>query len=456
MSIRAKLFITNVFIIIGLVLLAAGGLSLSKELGVRDTQYNALKTGRVLTSQFKEYIQRAEYDMLTRTLDERGYKLVLLSEKGIVAYSNNIKYKAGDKPSLTLLSPDYKEDNQFVKLVYPIGGQFITHAVYFIPEKELIIKLSSASAVSFIILTAVGFAIILLSFVYIIYIFLRRIIKPAERIFDSVTAIEKGDFSKAVAYGGDDEIARLCEAYEDMRLRIADLNESSHSQQMQYQELIAGISHDLRTPMASILAYSEALMENVAEDEAAKSFYYKVINDKAIQVMNLTKDLLEHSLDSLDRIKIKLSEVYSADLIQSVAKPVFLEAKKAGIHFEMPSRIENRLIVIDTTRMQQVISNIISNALKYTPPGGTISIITDSFDDYYRIQVNNTGPGIDSKDLPYIFDRFYRSQKYEDKKEGVGLGMYIAKVLMDKQGGRIEVTSSYEKGTTFSLYIPLA
>jgi two-component system sensor histidine kinase VicK len=219
---------------------------------------------------------------------------------------------------------------------------------------------------------------------------------------------------------------------------------------------VADVSHELRTPLTNIKSYSETLLDADIDDEATRTSFLKVIDSEADRMTRLVKDLL--ALSQLDHSKQHLKpESFSLGaLVENIVNTMSMDAKKRGQILTYVKGGESAVVFADKDRINQVIVNIVSNALKYTPEGGNITVVSGQQEQNAYIKISDTGMGIPEKDLPHIFDRFYRVDKARSRKMGgTGLGLAIAKEIVEAHEGTISIDSVYGEGTTVTIKLPI-
>jgi len=255
-----------------------------------------------------------------------------------------------------------------------------------------------------------------------------------------------------------DEVDNLSWTFRKMAKRIEEQIEKLQKSDLLRRELVANVSHDLRTPLATLTAYIETMqLKDFSWSLDERQKYLKVAGKHCKRLNSLVDDLFE--LASLDAKETKLNlESFSiAELIQDVVQNYELSAKEKNI--TMTSNIGQDLsfVIGDIRLVERVLENLIINALRYTPEGGTVSLILNPSDEYMSVQVLDTGVGIPEEALPQIFDRFYKIESNGNTSaslSGFGLGLAIAKRIMDLHGGGIEVDSELHAGTCFTFSFP--
>ena len=219
---------------------------------------------------------------------------------------------------------------------------------------------------------------------------------------------------------------------------------------------VADVSHELRTPLTNIKSYSETLLDTEIDDKELSKNFLGVINNEADRMTRLVTDLLvlsrlEHTEDAL---KIAPCDVQA--LVEQIVDTMSISAQKSKVTLAYVKGTDAEQAYVDRDKINQVVVNIISNAIKYTPEGETVTVLCGSRDGAVYISVSDTGIGIPEKDLPHIFDRFYRVDKARSRKQGgTGLGLAIAKEIVEAHKGTISIDSEYGRGTTVTVNLPI-
>jgi len=256
--------------------------------------------------------------------------------------------------------------------------------------------------------------------------------------------------------GPSDEIGQLHEAFGSMADKIREQFEGLEETDRLRRELVSNVSHDLRTPLASMHGYVETLLlKNDSLSEAERLRYLEITRKHSLRLGRLIGDLFE--LSKLDSASIQPTlEWFSlAELLQDVTQEFELQAEQKGVDIKVSARPEKSMVCADIGLMQRVLENLLRNALRYTPQGGSISISLDRRPGCVAVAVVDTGCGIAEHDLDRIFDRFYRSEQGEEERSNsAGLGLAIVKRILDLHGSRITVSSKLEQGTRFEFDIP--
>lgn len=221
------------------------------------------------------------------------------------------------------------------------------------------------------------------------------------------------------------------------------------------RDFISNISHELRTPLASLKALAETLQAGALDDRKAALRFLNRIDVEVDALNHMVSELLELSRVESGRVPLQLEKVSPRAVLINAFERLAEQAKRANVHMEIDLDGELPPVLADTPRLEQVFVNLIHNAIKFTPKGGTISVSAKKRKRSVRFSIKDTGIGIPAKDLPRIFERFYKSDQSR-ASGGTGLGLAIARHLVEGHGGRIWVESIEGKGSNFSLEIPFA
>jgi two-component system phosphate regulon sensor histidine kinase PhoR len=224
-------------------------------------------------------------------------------------------------------------------------------------------------------------------------------------------------------------------------------------------DFVSHVSHELKTPLASITAYSEMLVDGEAKDEGMQKEFYEVIQKQAQRLNRLIENILNISRIESGLVKVEKVPVSLTILIEEQLRMIKSYAEEKNIELTGQNPIVFDQVLADKDMISQVIVNLLSNAVKYTPSGGTVQtgIEVDDNNGVVHVTVSDTGAGIPQEDIGHIFDKFYRVGVNKDKAKGTGLGLNLVKQIVEKvHGGRIFVSSEAGVGSTFGFELPLA
>ena len=262
--------------------------------------------------------------------------------------------------------------------------------------------------------------------------------------------ITDGNLDFEMPAGGDDEIGELCTDFEEMRRRLKESAEEKLESERQNKELISNISHDLKTPITAVKGYVEGIMDGVADTPEKQEKYIRTIYNKANDMERLINELTFYSKIDTNRIPYTFDRInvnaYFADCVEELS----LELEEQNIELAYFNYVDEDVQVIaDAEQIKRVINNIVSNSIKYIDkPKGYINIRVKDVGDFVQVEIEDNGKGIATKDLPLIFNRFYRTDASRNSsKGGSGIGLSIVKKIIEDHGGKVWATSKENTGT---------
>ncbi|WP_201713362.1 ATP-binding protein [Rossellomorea arthrocnemi] len=223
------------------------------------------------------------------------------------------------------------------------------------------------------------------------------------------------------------------------------------------KDFIANVSHELRTPISMLQGYSEAIVDDIAGSEEEKKEIARIIYDESLRMGRLVNDLLDLARMEAGHITLNKDVIGVMSFTERVTNKFIglAKEKKVSIYFESDVEI-NKEIYMDPDRIEQVLTNLIDNALRHTPTGGEVTVSLTEKKGGFLFHVRDTGSGIPEEDLPFVFERFYKADKARTRgKSGTGLGLAIAKNIIESHKGHIQVQSKVDQGTTFTFFLPI-
>jgi len=275
----------------------------------------------------------------------------------------------------------------------------------------------------------------------------RRMLASIGSLTAAARELGSGNLSSRASVRGSDEIAELGRTFNSM----ADALEESERQR---QSLVSDMAHELRTPLSNIQGHIEAMQDGLLEPDADN---LETVHLQALHLNRLVDDLRLLAQSEAQELRLDLSPASVGEIVQRVTASFRARAEAEEVRLE--ATIEETLpsVAVDRVRIEQVLTNLVDNAIRHTPPGGRVTVAASQTAGSIRVEVTDTGPGIPSEALPRVFDRLYRVDPSRDRGTGgSGLGLTIARQLVEAHGGVIRVESEEGKGSRFGFDLPAA
>jgi signal transduction histidine kinase len=282
------------------------------------------------------------------------------------------------------------------------------------------------------------------------------LIGPIQRIDSRLAAIASGDFSRHVDVDNRDELgalgANVNRMNDELRRLYGELDATSRHK----SEFLANMSHELRTPLNAIIGFSQVLRERMFGDLNEKQEeYLDDIVSSGNHLLALINDVLDLSKVEAGQVELEIAPFSLREALERGVVMVRERATKDGVHVTLAANPHVDVVEGDERRIRQVIFNLLSNSVKFTPDGGSVSVASWHLDGEVRVSVVDTGPGIAAEDQERIFEEFQQADLGTAQREGTGLGLALSKRLIELHGGRIWVESELGKGSTFTFALPL-
>ena len=285
----------------------------------------------------------------------------------------------------------------------------------------------------------------------------RSIAKPLQRMTAAIEEIARGNYDQTLDITSPDEVGRLAASFNTMSREV------KASRQAQ-RDFVANVSHELKTPLTSIQGFSQAILDGTADDEVSRYRAVEIISSEANRMSRLVDELLDLARIESGQIKMQREPVDLAKVLKACVEKFALQAREGNVELALHAPALP-LVTGDEDRLAQVFTNLLANALKHTPPAGKVTVKAQETKQTRKkadtaatveITVTDTGAGIPPEDLAHIFERFYQVDKSRAGKDrGVGLGLTIARQIIEAHGGTINVESVRELGTKFSVSLPI-
>lgn len=404
----------------------------------------------------KEYLRELNADLLTKysylvvRADEELYYnggtdnqpiVKALPKYGTTGSDSGVAIYIDSKLDILVKQADFGKDMEKKVSVF-----IITSMHESVPEVREFVMGGVVSVVLILFMTAC---------MMIIWIY-RSMITPIKKLRVAAENIKDGNLDFEMDIRGDDEIGELCVTFEEMRQRLKDSAEEKISNEKENKALISNIAHDLKTPITAVKGYSEGILDGVANTPEKVDKYVRTIYNKANEMDMLLNELTLYSKIDTNRIPYNFAKLnvyeYFKDCVEEIG--LDLEAKGIGLSYFNYAMLDT-IIIADPEQLRRVVNNIIGNSVKYmNKTDKYINIRIKDVGDFIQVEIEDNGRGIAQKDLPYIFDRFYRADASRNSATGgSGIGLSIVKKIIEDHGGKIWATSKEDCGTTMYFVI---
>ena len=279
---------------------------------------------------------------------------------------------------------------------------------------------------------------------------------PIKKLQIATKNIKDGNLDFTIDYDEQDEMGDLCRNFEEMRKRLKESTEEKMVAEKENRALISNIAHDLKTPITAVKGYSEGILDGVADTPEKQERYIRTISNKANEIDRLLNELTLYSKIDTNRIPYNFKKINVADYFDDCIEEIGLDLETKGIgltYFNYAD--ENIVIIADPEQLMRVVNNIMTNAIKYMDKKKVqINVRIKDVGDFIQVEIEDNGKGIAALDLPYIFDRFYRTDSSRNSSTGgSGIGLSIVKKIIEDHGGKIWATSKEKTGTTMYFVI---
>jgi len=412
-----------------------------KDYATISAQYRSLQIRSQLYFHYLDKGSWEDVQPVVEALGVSGTRIILVAVNGTVVGDSkrellgaNYTDSSNDPLEMSLVKGGVKE---------VLGHAYITSDPATEPYVTPFLRLSSSINRSLLLggSLAIGIALLLT------FILSRRMTSPIGALARAARRLGHGDLSERVRLQGEGEVAALAEAFNSM---AADLE---YAEQLR-RNMVADVAHELRTPLSNIRGYLEAIHDGMIKPDAAA---IRSLNEETALLSRLVNELQELSLAEAGELKLVYQAEDITDLVKQAVTPwqPQLTAGEISLSLELPDNLP--LVTIDWQRVNEVLHNLLKNAVAHTPKGGAINVAAGAKGKWVEVSVSDTGEGIPAEDLPHIFERFYRVDKSRARATGgSGLGLTIAKRLIEAHGGTIAVQSKLGEGSRFSFTLPVA
>ncbi len=486
MKFRNKIIISFCIILFVPLVLAAGVIfgfqqiqikMIEQTYGIENSDYGYLSNSVQLLNRFTteiyQELQETSEVSPERFADEEFLRMMNERLEGKASYlivrkDSELSY-IGKNASTSLLTqlPDYgsADDNVNAGMYMDVGEQVLVKQIdfYFGDQSEgsafIVTRMEEVvpEIKDLAIDAVISIVVILIFTACMLSVWIHTsLMKPIKKLQVAAQNIKDGNLDFTVEAEGTDEIGELCKDFEEMRQRLKESTEEKMRAEQESKTLISNIAHDLKTPITAVKGYAEGILDGVADTPEKREKYLRTIYNKASEMDTLINELTLYSKIDTNRIPYNFAKINVADYFDDCIEELGLdlEAKNVGLAYFNYSD-EDTVIIADPEQLRRVINNIVGNSCKYfDKQKGLINIRIKDVGDFIQVEIEDNGRGIAPRDLPYIFDRFYRTDASRNSATGgSGIGLSIVKKIVEDHGGKIWATSKESIGTVMYFVI---
>ncbi len=448
-----------------------------EELGIQSKDYNVLidpaqasqRMSNEIFFEVKEVLQNEPEMIESKEMWESLNEEVSDRASYLLVRKGNQLFYAGNEQAAGMIFnilPSFHaenvERNQNRSIYYDSMKKLVRQMDFFFPDGEegslfVITRGNTAFSKLLILYMAIAIMIILILTSWFLTKWIGKgVFTPINQLNKAMQNIAEGNLEYHLPENMDGEIGELYRNYEDMRLRLKESTDEKILAEKQNKELVSNISHDLKTPITAIKGYVEGIMDGVADSPEKMDKYIRTIYNKANDMDRLINELTVYSGIDSNRIPYHFHRINVSEYFGDCVEEVGLDLESKNIELNYSNLVSpDTIIIADPEQLKRVINNIIGNSVKYIDkPNGEIDIrILDEVDSI-RVEIEDNGKGIASKDLPQIFERFYRTDASRNSSQGgSGIGLSIVKKIVEDHGGYIWATSKEGEGTCMHFVI---
>jgi len=451
-SLRSRLWLsyaTMITIALGVVVIVLFIFLIRNPVLYRETSQRLRAVQSQISDNPRDIIQNPE--ALLRIADANNARIVLFDSDRSLLFDSNPEQPALPFPRRVALA----RNSQFTTDAQ--GGVWL-HATSRLQNGTVLVvaaprpdvRILNVFADELLLPILQGGMIALLLSLILAFVISRSVADPLQRV---VVAARKypAEAMQPVAPRGPQEVQDLTRAFNSMVTRV-------DAAQKSQRDFVANVSHELKTPLTSIQGFAQAILDNTADTPEARKQAAQIIYDEAGRMHRLALDLLDLARLEGGTADLNMTQVDVGALLRGVAEKFSLQAQKANVRLNVEAPTNLPSLIGDGDRLAQVFTNLVDNALKFTPADGQVALSAKMDGAWIECLVTDSGIGVDDEALPRLFDRFYQadSSRAGGESHGAGLGLAIAREIVGAHGGKIAVRSSVGHGTTFTIRLPLA
>lgn len=443
------------FILVIIVTIGSTSLFVARNIWGEIQRYeefnNNVRTSRIVSLISRYYFLNQGWEGIQSLIDQLGTmeeKRIILTDSTNITIADSQNDMVGKEYHTTDSGEDlYLPIISIPSTSDPIDSvpdsNFKIGTLYITPHESSTLTIYLSSAINRFLILGGLFAVVM-AFI-VTYFLSKRILSPVRVLTATAKRLGKGEFDQRVNIKDQGEIGELAQNFNSMA------DDLQHTEKFR-RDMVADVAHELRTPLSNVSGYLEAISDKIIEPEPS---VIASLSEEVDLLTRLVNDLQELALADAGELKLERQPENLTQLIEQSLKAIQAKVLGKGLHISMEIPAELPLVNIDYHRISQVLRNLLNNAIIHTPIGGSITVSAKQAGGEISVNVTDTGEGIPANEIPNMFERFYRVDKSRARTGGgSGLGLTIAKRLIEAHNGTISVQSESGKGSSFTFTIP--
>ncbi|WCR25211.1 HAMP domain-containing histidine kinase [Paenibacillus thiaminolyticus] len=421
---------------------------------------------RMVEAEGERLLQQQGAAALERLIDENGMSYAVVERHGRYLYGTLTDPQIdGRRELIRLLNSTSTQKLGQVHTVMPIidkaGGVEGAVIVAYILKAGVSPHAKNSFAAVIILMVLVMPFIIVILFTWLFgRRFGRKLNQPIQALIEGTRRVQRRDLDFSFSYEGASEIAQLMKAFDEMRRELSLSLQREWRLEQERRDMVAALAHDLRTPLAIVQGHVEGLLEGGMKNPERLERYLWTIDKNTKRAARLVQDMNRVAEMEVPQFRLNLHEVNVRVFVEEKASDIERLCEERNIEFRCSltgREADHQRAMLDADKVSELLDNVVSNSLRYTPPGGTIVWETECAQDKVMLTVTDTGPGFPPDMMKAVFDKFVQGDAARPRNKGhAGLGLYMAKLIAEKHGGRIYASNRPEGGACVTVTLPRA
>lgn len=421
---------------------------------------------RMVEAEGERLLQKQGVTAIEPLIDENGMSYAVVDRNGRYLYGTLTDPQIdGRRELIRLLNSTSTLKLRLVRTVMPIidkagaieGAVILTYNLKAGVSQD---AKNPFAAVIIIMVLVMPFIIVILFTWLFGRRFGRKLNQPIQALIEGTRRVQRRDLDFSFSYEGTSEIAQLMKAFDEMRRELSLSLQREWRLERERRDMVAALAHDLRTPLAIVQGHVEGLLEGGMKNPDRLERYLRTIDKNTKRAARLVQDMNRVSEMEVPQFRLNLQEVSVSIFVEEKAADIERLCEERNIEFRCSlagTEAEHQRAILDADKISELLDNVVSNSLRYTPPGGTIAWMAECTQDLVTLTVTDTGSGFPPDMMKAVFDKFVQGDPSRSRNKGhAGLGLYMAKLIVEKHGGQIDASNRPEGGACVTVTLPRA